>query len=132
MQLPCSEIRHFEMTHFYIFFFFGFSLLVSTDRDEITCQANELPHCPVIVHITPRPVKICLLFSEDNLFPLYGIRLHSYFLVFVVPSIMLYSSEISPTRCNNCVLFFAMALLYMFWATISLIIRSTYDVYGHR
>ena len=42
-----------------------------------------------------------------------------------------HSSEISPTRCNNCVLFFAMALLYMFRATISLIIRSTYAVYGH-
>ena len=27
----------------------------------------------------------------------------SVFLIFVVPSIMLYSSEISPTRCNNCV-----------------------------
>ena len=40
--------------------------------------------------------------------------------------------EISPTRCNNCVLFFAMALLYMFRATISPIIRSTYAVYGHR
>jgi hypothetical protein len=25
------------------------------------------------------------------------------YLIFVVPSIMLYSSEISPTRCNNCV-----------------------------
>ena len=25
------------------------------------------------------------------------------FLIFVVPSIVLYSSEISPTRCNNCV-----------------------------
>jgi len=25
---------------------------------------------------------------------------------------MLYSSEISLTRCDNCVLFFAMALLY--------------------
>ena len=25
------------------------------------------------------------------------------FLIFVVPSIMLYSSEIGPTRCNNCV-----------------------------
>ena len=36
-----------------------------------------------------------------------------------------YSSEISPTRCNNCVLFSAMALLYMFRATISPIIRST-------
>ena len=27
----------------------------------------------------------------------------SVFLIFVVPCIMLYSSEISPTRCNNCV-----------------------------
>ena len=27
------------------------------------------------------------------------------FLIFVVPSIMLYSSEISPTRCNNCIFF---------------------------
>ena len=53
-------------------------------------------------------------------------------LIFVVPCITLYSSEISPTRCNNCVLFFAMALLYMFRATISPIIRSTYAVYGHR
>ena len=34
-------------------------------------------------------------------------------LIFVVPCIMLYSSEISQTRCNNCVLFFAMALLYI-------------------
>ena len=41
-------------------------------------------------------------------------------------------SEISPTRCNNCVLFFAMALLYMFRVTISPIIRSTYALYGHR
>jgi len=27
-------------------------------------------------------------------------------LIFVVPSIMLYSSEISPRRCNNCVFIF--------------------------
>ena len=27
-------------------------------------------------------------------------------LIFVVPSIMLYSGEISPTRCNNCVFIF--------------------------
>ena len=33
------------------------------------------------------------------------------FLIFVVPCIMLYNFEISPTRSNNCVLFFAMALL---------------------
>jgi len=31
-------------------------------------------------------------------------------LIFVVPCIMLYNCEISPTRCNNCVLFFAMVL----------------------
>jgi len=29
-----------------------------------------------------------------------------FLLLFVVPSIMLYSSEISPTRCNNCVFIF--------------------------
>ena len=28
---------------------------------------------------------------------------HAIFLIFVVPSIMLYSSEINPTRSNNCV-----------------------------
>ena len=28
---------------------------------------------------------------------------NSIFLIFVVPSIMLYSSEVSSTRCNNCV-----------------------------
>ena len=33
----------------------------------------------------------------------FHVRLLSIFLIFVVPSIMLYSSEISPTRCNNCV-----------------------------
>ena len=32
-------------------------------------------------------------------------------LIFVVPCIILYNCEINPTRCNNCVLFFAMALL---------------------
>ena len=36
-----------------------------------------------------------------------------------------YSGEISPTRCNNCVFLFALALLYMFRVTISPIIRST-------
>ena len=31
-------------------------------------------------------------------------QVYSYiYLIFVVPSIMLYSSEISQTRCNNCV-----------------------------
>ena len=38
---------------------------------------------------------------------------------------MLYSGEISPTRCNNCVFLFAMALLYMSRVTISPINRST-------
>ena len=36
----------------------------------------------------------------------FSLKLHlmfTIFLIFVVPSIMLYSSEISPTRCNNCV-----------------------------
>ena len=52
------------------------------------------------------------------------VGLHFFNLIFVVPCIMLYSGEISPTRCNNC-FFFAMALLYMFRVTISPIIRST-------
>ena len=39
-----------------------------------------------------------------NVHPLYGFsdRNVEGNLIFVVPSIMLYSSEISPTRCNNC------------------------------
>ena len=53
-------------------------------------------------------------------------------LIFVVLCLMLYNCEISPTRCNNCVLFFAMAFLYMFRETILPIIRSTYAVYDHR
>ena len=53
-------------------------------------------------------------------------------LIFVVPSIMLYSSEISPTDATIAFLFSTMALLYMFRVTISPIIRSTYAVYGHR
>ena len=41
------------------------------------------------------------------------------FLIFVVPSIMLYSSEISPTRCNNCVfLFSAMAYVLLMMGEI--------------
>ena len=35
---------------------------------------------------------------------IYSERLSKgFFLIFVVPSIMLHSSEISPTRCDNCV-----------------------------
>ena len=44
----------------------------------------------------------------------------------------IYSSEIIPTRCNNCGLFFANALVYMFWVTVPPIIRSTCAVYDHR
>ena len=50
---------------------------------------------------------------------------YTFNLIFVVPCIMLYSGEISTTRCNSCVFLFAMALLYMFRVTISPIIRST-------
>ena len=42
-----------------------------------------------------------------------------------------YIVKIIP-RCNNCGLFFANALLYMFRVTIPPIIRSTRAVYGHR
>ena len=59
-------------------------------------------------------------------------KIHVTNLIFVVPSIMLYSSEISPTRCNNCAFILRNGLLYMFRVTISPIIRSTYAVYGHR
>ena len=54
------------------------------------------------------------------------------FLIFVVPSIMLYSSEISPTRCNNCVFILRNGFTLHDRVTISPIIRSTYAVYGHR
>jgi predicted Zn-ribbon and HTH transcriptional regulator len=40
--------------------------------------------------------------------------------------------KIIPTRCNNCGLFFANALLYMFRVAIPPIIRSKFAVYGHR
>ena len=33
----------------------------------------------------------------------FGVNSDAIYLIFVVPSIILYSSEISPTRCNNCV-----------------------------
>jgi len=56
----------------------------------------------------------------------FCVSYNSFFFIFVVPCIMLYNCEISPTRCNNCVLFFSMALLYVFRATISPIISSTY------
>ena len=54
------------------------------------------------------------------------------FLIFVVLSIMLYSSEISPTRCNNCVFILRNGFTIHVSVTISPIIRSTYAVYGHR
>ena len=43
---------------------------------------------------------------ETELHAFLGYALQSWvliFLIFVVPSIMFYSNEISPTRCNNCV-----------------------------
>ena len=46
-------------------------------------------------------------------------------LIFVVPCIMLYSGEISPTRCNIAFFLFEMTFLYMFRVTVSPIIRST-------
>ena len=41
--------------------------------------------------------SLCLLVLQQQFLFLF------IFLIFVVPSIMLYSSEISPTRFNNCV-----------------------------
>ena len=47
--------------------------------------------------------------TKDTILRSYG-QCYSVNLIFVVPCIMLYNCEISPTRCKNCVLFFAMAL----------------------
>ena len=44
---------------------------------------------------------ICKFLKFQVVVALY--KCNCIILIFVVPSIMLYSSEISPTRCNNCV-----------------------------
>ena len=43
-------------------------------------------------------------FSRDLIWPMF-VYSNTFFLIFVVPCIMLYSGEISPTRCNNCVFY---------------------------
>ena len=70
---------------------------------------------------------VCNLMSDGG----RSAKVNPFFNIFVVPSIMLYSSEIQQDA-TIAFLFSAMALLYMFRATISPIIRSTYAVYGHR
>ena len=53
-------------------------------------------------------------------------------LIFVVPCIMLYSGEISPTRCNNCVFFSAMVFT-LHVSGDNLTHHQEYNaVYGHR
>ena len=89
--------------------------------------------CTVVCTVSPFVyTAVSLLFMYKPTARCHRVEIQMQYLIFVVPSIMLYSSEISPTRRNNCVFFSAMALLYMFRATISPIIRSTYAVYGHR
>jgi len=91
-----------------------------------------------IVH-KPKNVNSCLV-TKTNIYyidcpwAIVTLKLEArHNIILKVLNFQLDSSEISPTRCNNCVFFFsAMALLYMFRATISPIIRSTYAVYGHR
>ena len=90
--------------------------------------------CSLLVHLT----SVRSVHSVTNWYPCKNRHIIKYIivqlitqlyellnLIFVVPCIMLYSGEISPTRSNNCVFLFAMALLYMFRMTISPIIRST-------
>ena len=36
---------------------------------------------------------------------MYSVTRFLHFFIFVVPCIMLYSGEMSPTRCNNCVFY---------------------------
>jgi hypothetical protein len=63
------------------------------------------------------PKNVCFLFMK-NLVACCSSLVFSNCtsnLIFVVPSIMLYSSEISPTRCNNCVFILRNALRKMNW-----------------
>ena len=55
------------------------------------------------LHSTKSELKTETL--EPSAFTSFYLRIRrvSQNLIFVVPSIMLYSSKISPTRCNNCV-----------------------------
>ena len=60
-------------------------------------------------YVTTIPSSNVFFSALIIIFYLKSITCHSWslklllFLIFVVPSIMLYNSEISPTRCNNCV-----------------------------
>ena len=53
----------------------------------------------------------CVLTIQSHVYLYYTLKTwqfswkvnNNFFLIFVVPSIMLYSSEITPTRCNNCI-----------------------------
>ena len=62
---------------------------------------------PVTCYLSDPSKFLSFIFaSKSYVFPLIwtssNLRLN---LIFVVPSIMLYSGEISPTRCNNCVFY---------------------------
>ena len=63
--------------------------LVFSDYIKIVWMSSRLAN--TMMHIVR---------STDWSIKLWNIDLY---LIFVVPSIMLYSGEISPTRCNNCV-----------------------------
>ena len=77
-------------------------------RREIPNDNAALPRTPHSTSTTPHyaviSVSCYFLPLAPTCFPQLPVLEHSnLLLIFVVPSIMLYSSEISPTRCNNCV-----------------------------
>ena len=60
------------------------------------CLRKETEGLSILLHLNLLQMETCDVASEGLL---------DLFLIFVVPCIMLYSGEISPTRCNNCVFY---------------------------
>ena len=110
----------------------NFSHLQATIHTVISSQPPHQKMIPCAFNYKQQPEAFANNSAANIMHITFLGRTRKMALIFVVPSIMLYSSEISPTRCNNCFFFSAMALLYMFRVTISPIIRSTYAVYGNR
>jgi hypothetical protein len=65
----------------------------SKDRNSVFC-----PHC---IYVFCMDLRTAIVSLYSIKLPVFITKAES--LIFVVPSIMLYSSEISPTRCNSCV-----------------------------
>ena len=77
---------------------------------------------------------IYVIWRVTEIQPLSGIGYLEQILIFYICGSVHHAFivKIIPTRCNNCGLFFANALLYIFRVTIPPIIRSTCAVCGHR